>query len=97
MVHEAASASTASSFPEHCDFCPKFNEGVRCPNLDEAHYAPGRHDAFSDALGSQCKLEVVEAQVAEGLQAEVFGILDAQRVLGGYRSKPWYWPILQDF
>ncbi len=32
-VHTTASASTASSFAEDCDFCPKFNEGLGDPIL----------------------------------------------------------------
>ncbi len=31
-VHKAASASTASSFPEGCDFCPNLNEGLGVPD-----------------------------------------------------------------
>ncbi len=34
-VHEIASASTASSVPEACDFCLGFNEGFKCPNLHD--------------------------------------------------------------
>ncbi len=32
-VHEIASASPASRFPENCDFSPKFNEGSGVPIL----------------------------------------------------------------
>ncbi len=38
-VHETASASKASSFPEGCDFCPKFNEGLGAPILMMHGYA----------------------------------------------------------
>lgn len=57
---------------------------------------PGVHDVLCDALRFQGKLQVVQAEVAEGLEAEVRWILHLQGMLGWQRHQPWDRPVLHD-